>query len=129
MNRKIGNVINESLCTGCGACIQICPIKAIKMKPNDEGFLYPEINESQCTHCELCKKVCPMLNLISMFKGIKYRKCFAICADMKTRNTSSRGGVFEILENTILREDGFICGAAFEKDFRVNHIIANSESD
>ena len=27
-------------CTGCGACVSVCPKAAITMKPDDEGFLY-----------------------------------------------------------------------------------------
>ena len=32
-------------CCGCGACANICPKNCIKMIPDDEGFLYPEIDE------------------------------------------------------------------------------------
>lgn len=46
-------------CTGCGACSQICPKNAIAMKPDDEGFLYPEINSSLCIDCDTCRKICP----------------------------------------------------------------------
>lgn len=31
------------LCTGCGACYNVCPKDAIRMEPNEEGFLVPRI--------------------------------------------------------------------------------------
>ena len=46
-------------CTGCGACAAKCPKNAIVMKPDEEGFLYPDIQESICIRCNLCMKVCP----------------------------------------------------------------------
>ena len=46
-------------CSGCSACYCICPVNAIKMKPDEEGFEYPEIDEKKCIRCYLCLKVCP----------------------------------------------------------------------
>ena len=47
-------------CCGCGACLQICPVQAIQMKEDVEGFEYPEISEEKCRRCKFCQKVCPM---------------------------------------------------------------------
>lgn len=35
-------------CCGCGACYAICPVQAISMCADDEGFLYPNIDENIC---------------------------------------------------------------------------------
>jgi len=45
-------------CCGCTACYAICPKGAICMRPDDEGFLYPEINAEKCIRCYLCLNVC-----------------------------------------------------------------------
>ena len=45
-------------CCGCTACENICPQKAITMKPDVLGFLYPEVDKTKCTDCGLCDKVC-----------------------------------------------------------------------
>ena len=46
-------------CTGCSACYNICPQKAISMVENSEGFLYPKIDETKCINCGKCKYICP----------------------------------------------------------------------
>ena len=47
-------------CCGCTACYAICPMSAITMFEDEEGFEYPEINESICVKCLKCLNVCPM---------------------------------------------------------------------
>ena len=47
-------------CCGCTACFSICPIEAIIMEPDEEGFEYPVINYEKCVKCNLCLKVCPL---------------------------------------------------------------------
>ena len=45
-------------CCGCSACFAICPNRAIFMKADEEGFLYPEIDTSKCIQCQKCISVC-----------------------------------------------------------------------
>ena len=45
-------------CCGCGACSAICPVKAIEMLPDEEGFLYPSIHADLCVCCYQCLKIC-----------------------------------------------------------------------
>lgn len=40
-------------CSGCEACANICPHKAICMIPDSEEFRYPKINIDLCTNCGL----------------------------------------------------------------------------
>lgn len=49
-------------CFGCTACYAICPINAISMIQDEEGFFYPTINISKCIKCYQCIKVCPIKN-------------------------------------------------------------------
>lgn len=57
--------IKPTECCGCTACYAECDAKAIVMKSNCEGFLYPEINTAICTGCNKCLFVCPMKPIIS----------------------------------------------------------------
>lgn len=45
-------------CCGCTACYAICPVRAISMKPDIEGFLFPKIDEDACIRCGRCLSVC-----------------------------------------------------------------------
>lgn len=112
-------------CCGCGACANVCPVNAISMVQNDEGFLYPVIDESLCTNCGLCSKTC---NFNSKRNSVI--DSFAALADDEIRNVSSSGGVFYNLAQKILLDGGYVCGAAFSDDFKsVNHILISSIED
>lgn len=52
----------KELCCGCTACLSICPVQAISMIEDCEGFLYPKIDERICIKCLQCKMVCPISN-------------------------------------------------------------------
>ena len=45
-------------CCGCTACFAICPVQAISMLPDEEGFLYPVVDEEKCIRCYKCISVC-----------------------------------------------------------------------
>ena len=47
-------------CCGCTACLSICPVEAISMMKDNEGFLYPHISRKKCICCRRCISVCPM---------------------------------------------------------------------
>ena len=41
-------LVDEKICTGCGACYNICPKKAISMQPNEVNFIYCDISIVTC---------------------------------------------------------------------------------
>ena len=45
-------------CCGCSACYLVCPVRAIIMEEDEEGFLYPNIDRKKCIKCYSCLKVC-----------------------------------------------------------------------
>ncbi len=45
-------------CCGCSACSAICPVGAISMEEDKEGFLYPVVDASKCVRCYKCLSVC-----------------------------------------------------------------------
>lgn len=49
-------------CCGCTACFNICPVGAITMIEDAEGFLYPNIDTIKCLKCYQCLDVCPLKN-------------------------------------------------------------------
>ncbi len=45
-------------CCGCTACYAVCPVQAIVMRPDEEGFLYPVVDAGKCIRCYQCLSVC-----------------------------------------------------------------------
>ena len=46
--------VNADICTGCGICVDLCPLEAISL--NDDKAV---IDEDTCTECSLCVDECP----------------------------------------------------------------------
>ena len=50
--------IEYARCTGCGACVEVCPTGAIRLVEGASGT-YAEIDQESCQACEACLRVCP----------------------------------------------------------------------
>ena len=109
-------------CTGCAACSALCPHNAIDMKPDSEGFRYPEINTELCVNCGICANVCPVSNNAGQRSQAK-RIVAVRTKNEQIRLNSSSGGFFTMLASKIIEHDGIVYGAAFSPNFkRVRHI-------
>lgn len=116
-------MLNMKLCTGCTACKSICPKQAIDMISDKDGFLYPTINKDKCINCKLCEKVCPLdKKFTPMINKVYAAKSY----DKNVILSSSSGGIFYELSKYILKNNGFVCGAAFDDNFQVHHIIIDN---
>lgn len=113
-------------CTGCAVCSEVCPNNAIKMEFTIEGD-YPQINNEKCIKCGICIKKCPALNI--KFDNNKEPQSYAVWAKDLIRKESSSGGMFTILAEKIIEEGGFVCGAAYNSNLDVEHILVNSKVD
>ena len=113
-------IIEKSKCCGCSACHDICPKQAITMIEDVEGFLYPEIDESKCIHCGLCEKICPIKSTKKNDSFLKAYAAYNLNEDIRLK--SSSGGIFTLIAENILAENGVVYGAAFDESFEVQHI-------
>lgn len=112
-------ITDKGKCTGCYACYNICPQKCISMLTDDEGFWYPVVDIEKCNDCGLCEEACPILN-----KKIveNYTVAYAcINKDNKIRELSSSGGIFTVIAEKIITNNGVIFGAGFDGEFNVVH--------
>lgn len=121
------SMLYKYLCSGCHACYNVCPVNSIKMEPDDDGFLYPNIDEETCINCGKCKLVCPVLKDYIGHKKVQAFAC--INKDENIRLQSSSGGVFSLIAKYVLSQNGVVFGAAFDEDFGVKHIEILSEDE
>ncbi len=126
--KKVKNVLDKKeKCCGCSACYSICPVQAIEMQPDEEGFLYPIISEKKCIGCGRCKEVCPITHKPSNFSLKLSYGCYA--KRQEEQMESSSGGVFSVLARKVLLENGIVCGAAYDEKQLVFHLIIESENE
>lgn len=109
----------KSQCCGCTACSSICPKKAIVMKQDEEGFMYPIIDKSKCVNCGLCDKVCPIEN-VKENKNSQHAYIFQN-ADDKIRRESTSGGAFTAIAEYVIENNGIVYGAIFDDKYKVIH--------
>jgi NAD-dependent dihydropyrimidine dehydrogenase PreA subunit len=49
--------VNKEECTGCGTCVEECPVEAIIIDDN-EGCAV--VDEEECVDCRACEDACPI---------------------------------------------------------------------
>lgn len=62
------NIVEKSLCTGCGTCAGVCPSSAVTMVETPDGRIISEVSAA-CTECGLCEKCCPQIDAPEAFFG------------------------------------------------------------
>jgi coenzyme F420-reducing hydrogenase beta subunit len=92
------------------------------MHPNSEGFDFPVIDAANCVKCCKCISACPCL---SGDKGLsRVRSLWAMQGKDDLRITSSSGGLFSIIAEYVLANNGVVCGARFSEDYTsVHHTV------
>lgn len=114
-------------CCGCSGCEQMCPKNCISMKPDHEGFLYPEVDESICIECGICIKHCPILTDVSR---CNIPKVYA--AKYKDRGStfkSTSGGLFIPIAKSVLSMGGVVFGCAYDENLVAKHIKVETEDE
>ena len=136
---NILEVVKKGRCSGCGACVGICPTDAIKMAMDDSiGFYRPLIDEEKCTNCGECLRICPFSD--ENYKEIKSKeelfgnviKVYSAWAkDENIRYKSASGGIATALSLEMIKRGYLIGGTAYQKDnpLRTESFIAKNKDD
>lgn len=118
---------DKTHCSGCGVCALKCTHKAIRMTPDEEGFMYPVINEDKCVNCALCQKVCHEENSSVLNVG-EHRYYGMVLRDHTMLMKSSSGGAFSALCSA-MDEDAIICGSTFDENLKAHHLCVENNED
>lgn len=118
MALRILNIPDD--CTGCGACVSICPKDALTLVPDKEGFYMPKLDESKCIDCHLCEKTCQVFDTESSSSNFRM-PYMTKSRDREIVKESSSGGAFTLLADKIISEGGIVYGARY--DFEKEKLI------
>lgn len=108
-------------CTGCSACVSICPTNSITMREDKEGFMQPLIDADTCIKCHKCEKTCPIITPICIPTDFETQAYAAINQDEEVRMKSSSGGMFHALAKWTIEQGGVVFGARFDENWDVVH--------
>lgn len=121
-------ITDKSKCCGCTACYSVCPKKCITMKPDFEGFLYPEVNLERCVDCHACEKVCPIRSHKfiehdqSTLLGVQY-------ADTEKRLSSTAGGAFSLIADYLIDSGAIVYAVGYDNDCVVCHKAVGNKKE
>lgn len=128
--KNVSAYTNTARCCGCTACSAVCPVHAITMSADSEGFFYPRIDETICINCSLCVKVCAFSAEKKDFTGQRAIQAYAAKNKNEiTRMNSRSGGVFTAITNQILKEHGYVYGVAINQSFTAEHRRAENKEE
>lgn len=109
-----------SECSGCRACVEVCPKQCITMVKDAERFVYPKIDESACIDCHRCEKVCPL-------KDCSLNTILESVVGVHTPEEvfkSASGGAFWALCQVLIPLGYVVAGVKWADGFNVVHDIA-----
>jgi len=124
---NIAQIVQQKLCTSCGACAAVCPQKAITMEFDSKEFLYyPKIDTAKCNNCGLCLNVCPGKEMFGRDTAKNILKAWLVYSkDVNLRLTAQSGGaISQLLIHALASK--IINGCLVTKLKGVNPLLADT---
>lgn len=105
-------VCKTNMCTGCMACVDLCPKSAISIK-DDLLHYNAVIDGDKCIECDLCHKICQNNRGLNFNPQIDWYQGWA--KDDSIRMSSSSGGVASALAKAVIAKAGCVYSCVFSK--------------
>lgn len=116
-------VDDKNKCCGCSACAESCPVHALTMVADEEGFAYPVIDHSKCIKCGICERVCSFKPSVPL-KEQSYWELKTKDPDVRRRSRS--GAAFFELARKVILQNGVVYGVGIVKGTKVQYCRAES---
>ena len=88
--------LSRDKCSGCTACVSVCPKSCIDMVSDSDGFMYPEKVNDNCVNCGLCQSVCPIIHKPIVTDEIPDAGALRTRNDEVWERSSSGGAFYEL---------------------------------
>lgn len=131
MEKERINLISDvGQCSGCGACMAVCPKAAITMQEAADGCVYPVIDHENCIRCGKCVQICDF-HQPETLRG-PLGAWAAAGRDVALVKRSASGGIFAALAMRWIAEGGLVAGAVMDVEtqgVKVYHILSDKAED
>ena len=129
LNNPLPKLALYKECTGCFACVAVCPKDAIEALVNDEGHYAIRVKQEKCVHCGKCEITCNNARLDYGCNDLSLSKIYAgYTTDNELRRNATSGGIFAAIAKVIIETGGVVAGASFDGTY-ARHIIIDNEED
>jgi coenzyme F420-reducing hydrogenase beta subunit len=118
-------VCDINQCTGCTACMSVCPTDAVKTIVGIDSCK-SVIDENLCINCGKCEKVCPQNHPVKKLNPFIWYQGWS--NDEKIRMVGSSGGIATAIATSFVKNGGVCCSCVLENGKFVFR-IAESEDE
>ena len=97
-------------CTGCMACMDICPADAVRIEDQLDAC-NAVIQEDRCLRCRACYNVCPNNSSVQALKPKEWYQGWA--AKDRLRRNGASGGAAAAVAEAFIKNGGIVCACTF----------------
>lgn len=107
----MNTVCEKDMCTGCMACIEICPKNAISIRDLLDTY-NAVIDEKKCIECNACHHICQICNPVEKVVSKSWIQGWS--RNEVIRKRAASGGFATELSSTIIKNNGIVYSCVFK---------------
>ncbi len=117
----------KKLCSGCMACVRICPKECIRVDLSNKRKIVQMIDMQKCVQCHQCTRVCPHEGLASLHKPLAGYT--GVAKKRKTLYNASSGGIASLLYEYCLKHHIPCVGVTFNSELALKYRFLENNRD